>query len=233
MPLPRLRQAVLVARDLPAVAAELEDALGVSDPFRDAGVGAFGLHNAVYCLGGDFIEIVSPTRDGTAAGRHLDRIGGDGGYMCMVEAADEAALRERIARLGARIVNDTRHDDIVDIHLHPADLSGAIVAVNVTNPPGSWRWGGPDWVGNVPAHGPGRLRGLTVEVPDPRTAATRWGTAFGIEPADDVLHLDDDEQVIRFVPGQRGITAIDVDCEAGDGPRRVAGVEFRRRRVTS
>jgi hypothetical protein len=75
----RLRQAVLVARDLDAVVAELREALGLGEPFRDPGVGAFGLRNAVMALGDTFVEVVSPVREGTSAGRHLDRRGGDGG----------------------------------------------------------------------------------------------------------------------------------------------------------
>src|SRR5215213_9266779 len=47
----RLRQAVLVARDLDPVSKRLRDELGLGEPFADPGVGAFGLHNAVYAIG--------------------------------------------------------------------------------------------------------------------------------------------------------------------------------------
>src|SRR5689334_16660351 len=126
--LPRLRQVVLAARDLKSAAASLEAALGVADPFRDEGVGHFGLHNVVYALGDTFVEIVSPVQDGTAAGRQLDRHGGDCGYMAMFELSDEADSRARLADAGVRVVHDTTHDDIVDLHLHPKDVPGAIVA---------------------------------------------------------------------------------------------------------
>ena len=59
-------------------------ALGLGEPFRDPGVGSFGLHNVVCALGEDFLEIVSPTQDGTAAGRHLERRG-EGGYMLIFQ----------------------------------------------------------------------------------------------------------------------------------------------------
>src|SRR5665213_4007333 len=117
----RLRQAVLVARDLDPAYERLRDALGLSEPFRDPGVGMFGLHNVVCALGEDFLEIVSPTQDGTAAGRHLERRG-EGGYMLIFQLDDLAAARERAQALGMRTVWSIDIDDISASHLHPADL---------------------------------------------------------------------------------------------------------------
>src|SRR5947209_17732835 len=143
MALPRLRQAVVAAVDFAATSAALEAALGVRDPFHDEGIVHFGLRNAVYAVGDTFVEIVSPVRGGTAAGRQIERAGGDCGYMCMFEVPDIDATRRRLAETGVRIVHDTTHPDIVDLHLHPKDVPGAIVALDVTRPVGSWRWGGP------------------------------------------------------------------------------------------
>ena len=56
----RLRQVVLVARDLEAVAGALRQPLGLGAPFHDEGVGHFGLRNAVMALGDTFVEVVSP-----------------------------------------------------------------------------------------------------------------------------------------------------------------------------
>src|SRR3954471_11635463 len=128
MPLPRLRQVVLAARRVGPLASDLEAALDVQGPFRDPGVGHFGLENAVYALGDTFVEIVSPLRPDTAAGRQIDRRGGDCGYMVMFEVADEAAVRARLDDLGIRIVWDTTNDDIVDLHLHPSAVGAAILA---------------------------------------------------------------------------------------------------------
>ena len=66
---------MLVARDLEPADERLRDALGLRAPFRDPGVGMFGLQNVVCALGEDFVEIVSPIQEGTAAGRHLERRG--------------------------------------------------------------------------------------------------------------------------------------------------------------
>ena len=47
----RIRQAVIAATDLKAVAARLRAELGLGRPFSDPGVAAFGLRNAVFALG--------------------------------------------------------------------------------------------------------------------------------------------------------------------------------------
>src|SRR5689334_14540727 len=96
MTLPRIRQVVLAAADLPSVTDQVERELGGQDPFRDEGVGHFGLHNAVYSVGDTFLEVVSPVRSDTAVGRHLERCGGDAGYMVMFEVADAAGTRRRL-----------------------------------------------------------------------------------------------------------------------------------------
>ena len=71
----RLRQAVLAADELEPVSGELRSALGARRAVRDPGVGEFGLENVVYALGDCFIEVISPTRPDTAAGRQLARQG--------------------------------------------------------------------------------------------------------------------------------------------------------------
>src|SRR6201994_1050289 len=98
--LPRLRQAVLAVRDLDAVAGQLRTTLGLGEPYADPGVEHFGLRNAVFALGDTFLEVVSPIRADTSAGRLLERRGGDCGYMLMFQIADLAAARGRARRGG-------------------------------------------------------------------------------------------------------------------------------------
>jgi hypothetical protein len=228
MQLPRLRQVVLAARDLGAVTAELEAALGVSAPFRDDGVGHFGLHNAVYAVGDTFVEVVSPVRAGTSAGRQLDRRGGDCGYMAMFELADVVAARHRLDETGVRVVWETTHDDIVDLHLHPKDVPGAIVALDVTTPQGSWRWGGPAWTAAVAPHGAGGLLDLVVGAVDPDAAAARWASVLGIDVSDRVVVLAGGQQHIRFTPvaaeREQGIIGVRLAVPVTTGPVAIAPV---------
>src|SRR4051812_28571058 len=230
--LPRMRQVVLAAADLDAVAADLERELGVHTPFHDEGVGHFGLRNAVYSLGDSFVEIVSPIRADTAVGRQLERCGGDAGYMLMFEVTDAADVRRRLAALGVRIVWDTQHPDIVDLHLHPKDVGGALVALDVTKPVGSWRWGGEKWTATAPEPAPGGVRALTVAVSDPIKAARRWAEVIGLdEPRDATLKLADDRQRIQFTDSgddAERFVAVAIDVPGRGGPVTISGVTFDR-----
>jgi Glyoxalase-like domain len=176
----RLRQAVLVAEELEPVASQLTEGLGLNEPFRDPGVATFGLSNAVFALGDCFLEIVSPAQRDTAAGRYLERHGGDGGYMVMFDLEDLEGARSRAAQAGVRVVWQLDLPDISGTHLHPADMRGAIVSIDGSRPYGSWRWGGPDWTGRVGRGAPGRLAGVTIAVADPAVVAERWARVLGV-----------------------------------------------------
>ncbi|MDQ6834950.1 MAG: VOC family protein, partial [Actinomycetota bacterium] len=217
----RLRQAVLVAHDLEAAWERLSAALGLGESFRDPGVGQFGLHNVVCALGEDFVEIVSPIQDGTAAGRHLERRG-EGGYMLLFQLDDLTTARERAQALGVRTVWSVDIDDISASHLHPADLGGTIVSIDRPLPPGSWRWGGPHWIGRVGKGAPGRLAGATVRVPDPDSVAARWAQVLGLEPDGRALRLDRNQH-IAFEHGDQGLTEITVELPGGPAEPLVFG----------
>src|ERR1700710_1141249 len=99
----RLRQIALVARDLDPVVAELHKELGVEIAFRDPSVDTFGLQNAVMPIGNQFLEVVAPIKESTAAGRYLDRRKGDGGYMVILQCDEHAARKARLGgELGVR-----------------------------------------------------------------------------------------------------------------------------------
>ena len=72
----RLRQICFVAHDLEKTLDQFCDLLQAEVCFRDPGVGHFGLANGLIEVGGDFLEVVSPTEEGTTAGRYLDSIKG-------------------------------------------------------------------------------------------------------------------------------------------------------------
>src|SRR5437660_10082525 len=170
--LPRLRQAVIAAHDLDEVAGQLRSALGLSEPFADPGVEHFGLRNAVFALADSFLEVVSPIRPDTSAGRLLERRGGDCGYMLMLQVADLAAARDRVRKLGIREVFEVSLDDMAEVHLHPADIRGAIVSLSQPEPPAAWRWGGPNWQGR--RGGGVELSGATLTVSQPVDIADGW-----------------------------------------------------------
>jgi hypothetical protein len=196
----RLRQVVVVTRDLSGVASLLQDELALPEPFIDPGVGEFGLENRVFAAGHDFVEVLTPIREGTAGGRYLDRRGGDAGYMAIFQLDDLAGARRRVADLGIRTVWSADLGDISGTHLHPADVPGAIVSLDWADPPESWHWAGPRWRGGAPADAaPGGLASLTVAALDPPGMARRWADVLGLEAGADVLVLPSG-QTLRFVP---------------------------------
>jgi hypothetical protein len=199
----RLRQAVIAAGELEPVAGALRSALGLGEPFRDPGVSAFGLHNAVFAIGDCFIEVISPTGPGTATGRWIERHGGDGGYMAIFDLQDAAAARERAAALGVRTAWQIELPDISAAHLHPADMRGAIVSLDSSRPYGTWRWGGPEWTGRTGTGAPGRLVGITLALADPSAGAARWGEVLGV-PVDGASPLGLDGAAVRFEPAPAG-----------------------------
>jgi len=223
-----------VARDCGRVAGELSRAFGWPAPFHDPGVGVFGLINAVFAVGDTFVEVVAPARSDTAAGRYLERRGGDGGYMAIFQVPDLPAARRRVAGLGVRVVWATNLPDIAGTHLHPRDVPGAIVSLDWADPEQSWRWAGPAWTGRVPGHGPGGVTGLTIEVGDPAAAARRWAAVLGLRAAGRgpaaVVELPDRGQQLRFVPARggrgEGITEVTIAGLPGGGPWLIGGVRF-------
>ncbi len=89
----RLRQVALVATNLAPVEAAIIEELGVELCYRDPDVAVFGLTNALFPIGDKLLEVVSPMRDGTTAGRQLSKRNGDGGYMVILQVDDLDAMR--------------------------------------------------------------------------------------------------------------------------------------------
>jgi hypothetical protein len=170
----RIRQIALVAEKLEPVAEQLQTLFGLGAPFRDEGIVEFGLDNAVFAVGDTFLEVVSPIRAGTTAGRLLERRAGDGGYMVILQTDDLAADRARLDALGVRVVWQIAMDDIETVHLHPRDVGGAILSIDIAHPPESWRWGGPDWPTQPASKTALRIDGAEIQSGDPDAMARRW-----------------------------------------------------------
>src|SRR5579859_76877 len=113
----RLRQIALVGQDLAACEADIRAVLGLDYAYDDPGVGKYGLRNAVFPIGNTFLEVVSPKQEGTTAGRLLERRGGDGGYMVILQVDDLAAARAAIHAAGARIVDQWDGDGAAFTHI--------------------------------------------------------------------------------------------------------------------
>ena len=170
----RLRQVALVARELEPVVADLCSVLGLEVAYHDPDVAVFGLRNALLPVGSQFLEVVSPMRHGTTAGRLLAKRGGDGGYMVILQVDDLVAERARLAALGVRIAWEVTLPDAATIHLHPRDVGGAIVSLDTMASRDDWRWAGPSWRRAVRTDVVRGIVGVAVQAFDPAAMAARW-----------------------------------------------------------
>ena len=167
-------------------------------------------------------------RDGTTAGRYLERRGGDAGYMAIFQIDDLEGARMRLPELGVRVVWQADLPDISGTHLHPRDVPGAIVSLDRPDPPDTWHWAGPRWTGSAPPdREPGGITGITVAGPDPHALAERWAAVLGAPGEGTTITVDDGRQQLVFVRGDdEGITDVRVSRPGLTGTVEVAGVRF-------
>lgn len=145
----RLRQICLVARDLERAVDDIHHVLGVDVCYRDPNVAKYGLVNALFPIGHAFLEVVSPVREDTAAGRFLDRNHDRHGYMVILDCDDVDARRDHLLGLGVRLATELRYEDYHGIQLHPKDTGAALIEFNHTEHgqslDGPYHPAGPHW----------------------------------------------------------------------------------------
>jgi hypothetical protein len=126
--------------------------------------------------------VVSPIQEGTTAGRLLEKLGGDGGYMALYEVDDLDARIDNVKSLGIRTVWEGTGDAIRGRHLHPRDTGGTLVSLDQPDVAGEWAWGGPEWKSHRPSSVVSGIDSFTVSVPDPESSRAHW-TTLGINEA--------------------------------------------------
>lgn len=206
-----LRQVCLAARNLAPAEAEIAALLDLEPAYRDPSVGQWGLENAVFPVGSQFLEVVAPVQPGTPAGRFLDRRGGDAGYMVILQTDDQPAFRARAQAAGIRTAFEftAEADGYSCWQLHPRDTGGAFLEIDSQrgdDPEGDWHPAGHDWRRHCRT---GRVRGVTAVTfssPEPEQLARRWAEVLDRplrqQGAALVLPLDNAE--LRFRPAGPG-----------------------------
>jgi hypothetical protein len=248
-----MRQICLVARRLAPVVDELSSVLGLQVCHRDPGIVKYGLENALFPVGDQFLEVVAPVREGTTAGRYLDRRGGDGGYMVITQCEDLAPRRKRCEALGVRIANEIGHPEYRELQLHPRDVGAAMLSFGWQAggrfPGGPWHpaaWRGEPNAGRGAAAGEpsgykNKATGIAgmaaaeLQSDDPERLARRWSEVIDrpVEVRDgrSVIALDD--ATLRFTEATdgrgEGLGGLDLACaERGRaGLVQICGIRFR------
>jgi hypothetical protein len=206
----RLRQICLAAPHLEASSALIRALLGVEECHRDANVAKYGLENALFPIGPDrFLEVVCPTRPGTAAGRFLEQTQGRGGYMLIFDCDDPKARAERAGRLGVRVANHIDRDRYQGYQLHPKDCRAAFLEFDHTAGGEDTRGGywpaGEHWQSHVRTEVTRRLEGVEVLSPDPAGLAKHWSqildVAFATQDHRRIFTVDEQTITILSAPG--------------------------------
>jgi len=217
----RLRQVALVAEKLAPVLDDLNAVFGLEVAFRDPGVATFGLENAVLPVGTQFLEVVAPVKEGTAAGRHLNRRNGDGGYMVITHTDEHDRLRSRVAELGVRTALEFDEKHYHCLQLHPSDTGGSFLEIDWQDggedPNGPWSPAGKDWQKAMRTDVVSGIGAVEVQAGDPQSVAARWSQITEIDLGTDDegrTTLPFDNATVRFVEATDG---------RGDG---LAGVEL-------
>src|SRR5260370_8877026 len=141
----RLRQICLVAAKLVPAVEDIKGVWGLEVCFKEKGWEVFGLENSLLPVGSNFIEVVAPIKENTAAGRYLKRRNGDGGYMVICQCdseATQAARKARAASLHVRVAWEHDSKDFHGMQLHPADTGGAFFDLdwdNMRHPARPWK----------------------------------------------------------------------------------------------
>ncbi len=207
----RLRQICLAAPELAPAERIFETVLGLSPCYRDPNVGRYGLVNVLYPVGTDFIEIVVPTRPGTAAGRFLEQRGGRGGYMVILDCDDPLRRAYHAETLGIRVANRLQYEDYTGMQLHPRDTGAAMIEFNHTHGgdaiDGPYHPAGPDWQRHMRDDTTKRMLSVNITAPDPAAFADRWAQILERPvtsmPAQ-APQIDLDGGAIRFVTADAG-----------------------------
>tara|TARA_R110002072_G_scaffold56097_11_gene145599 strand:- start:1678 stop:2409 length:732 start_codon:yes stop_codon:yes gene_type:complete len=199
----RVRQIALVAGQLETVRTQFFTLLGLDADFADKGVGEFGLKNSVMAVGDTFLEIVVPTQPGTTAGRLIERRGGDGGYMVILQVEDIAEYHEHINRLKVRKVWEVDSPEAKAFHMHPRDIGGAIVSLDQMTPVESWKWAGPNWEERR-SRNVGYIDGVTLQAADPDAMAARWSEVLKVPFNGRRLEMDRSEIIFKEASDGRG-----------------------------
>lgn len=185
----RLRQICLVAPDLDRISADIESVLGLQLCFRDAAVAKYGLVNALFPIGTDFIEVVTPTREGTTAGRFMQASGGRGAYMAIFDCDDPQQRRAHITGLGIRIAHSLDYHGFWGTQFHPKDCRATMMEFDRTtggeDPMGPYHPAGPDWQRFVDTRVTRRLLAAELESPDAAGLAAHWSRICDVPLSED------------------------------------------------
>jgi len=225
-----------VVKDLEKAKRILTKVLGTEVVYVDPGVGKWGLENFLIAIGGDIIEVVSPTQPGTTAGRLLDKRG-DGGYMIIMQTLDAAKRKKMIESKGfSKVIWGYEHGDVACAQYHPKGIKGGMMPELDSHRPvpdnpdplksrfSPWHACGKEYdrysaimKRHSDLHLVGALLRLAPGDVDTESAARQWQDVFGVGMSRDLLAFTNAR--MGFIRGQEGkaegLDSISIAVEGG------------------
>lgn len=217
---PRLRQVCLAVPQLAPARAQLRALFALDEPFADPHVAPWGLENAVFTVGRQFIELIAPTTADAPVRRFLARHPAGGGYLVVLNDAALDARRSDLQALGVRLVSDLAIAGYQGLQVHPRDAGACMLEFNHTQ--GGEAWDGPylpagdDWQARAAARSAEAsitgLAGLTLQADDAQALAARWSALLGrpLAPGAVQPRLDLDGGHLAFATGPEGLVQVDL-----------------------
>jgi Glyoxalase-like domain len=203
----RLRQICLAAPQLKRVVDDIQTIFRLEVCYRDPNVAPYGLENALIPIGTDFLEVVSPIREDTAAGRFISRTRGHGGYMAIFQANDPRRRQAHAKSLGVRTAHEIEREAYQSAQLHPRDCRAAFIELGHSQGGdekiGTWWPAGPNWKDYVRTTDTMRMLGISLESPQPAELAAHWSAILEtpITQNGTALALRFEDAFIHFLPG--------------------------------
>ena len=138
------------------------------------------MYNSVIAVGNTFLEILQPERTSAPTQKFLNKQGGPGGYMLLLQVDDLDAARTRAEAAKVRVVMDApkrKYHGVTGavVHLHPADTGGVLTSFDGMEEWESRVWGGQAWLSiSAPMSFPASLElKSAVPIQSGRTAVQR------------------------------------------------------------
>lgn len=203
----RMRQICLVAPHLEPAISDIAAIMGLTVCYRDPNVAHYGLENALLPVDDILLEVVAPFREGTAAGRFIDKTGGRGGYMAILSCADPRERQKNAEAIGVRVSHVIDRPPYLGVQFHPRDCRAAFIEFNHTagsdNIRGAYPPAGPDWHKAIRDDVTIALTEVTLSSPDPQVLAAHWSRIIGIRAKGSEIDLGNCR--IRVVDGKNEI----------------------------
>ncbi len=214
----RIRQVALCTDDIWPVETAIARELEITPVHRDKPSAPIWMYNSVIAVGNTFLEILQPERTSAPTQKFLNKQGGPGGYMLLLQVDDLDAARTRAEAAKVRVVMDApkrKYHGVTGaaVHLHPADTGGVLTSFDWMEEWESWAWGGQAWPWHQRTDVVSGIVGAEISCSDPGRVAQRFSEFVG-RGVDAQGRMELDESYIDFVQGNSEerdrLTAVDM-----------------------